>query len=77
MFNFDSFRTALYKKQNSEWFYVKQADYKGKDSQWKRLPKSGVKKMEGEYKNKLIPVILFDDTGKEKKLAESLSRGSL
>jgi len=56
---------GTYAEQNGEYFYVKQKDYKGADSDWKKLPSAGVKNIQTKYKDRVAPVVVFED-GKSK-----------
>jgi len=52
---------GTYAEQDGEYFYVEQEDYKGADSDWKKLPRSGVKNIQTKYKDRISPVVVFRD----------------
>lgn len=48
-----------YAEKNGEYFYVKQADYKGKDSKWKKMNSAGIENIKGKFKDRLSPIVFF------------------
>jgi len=50
-----------YAEKDGEYYYVRQKDYKGADSDWKKLPAAGVKNIKTKYKDRVVPVVVFED----------------